>query len=371
MEKENRFFLPLCCLVLQTMAFAAFAKAADRDTTGAGENKDGKFVAVFWNLENYFDYTDGGQSESDKEFSSFGRRHWTKKKFEAKSAKIAKGIFYLADKYGQFPDVIGLAEVENGKVLYKLLHDTNLRKTDYCFVHFDSHDRRGIDVALLYRGSKFRLLGAEAVTPLTEDGDTIFTRDILYAVLEEIGAEKASGTRRWDILVNHHPSKFGGVKESGKKRREVMMCMCEICERVLAGRSCRKGLPGNGAVTGSDGEISTGPVRIIAMGDFNDTPDGEQFALVEDILVNKAVALHGRGEGTIRYEGKWELIDMFFVSRGLAECSRMEVCRIPFLMERDKRHAGDKPKRTYSGPRYNGGVSDHLPIVLAVCETSL
>lgn len=166
MERENKLFLPLCCVVLQTVACAVFAKAAARDTMGdARENKDGKFVAVFWNLENYFDYTDGGNGQSDAEFSSRGKRHWTKKKFEEKSARIAKGIFYLADRYGQLPDVIGLAEVENGKVLYKLLHDTNLRKTDYRFVHFDSHDRRGIDVALLYRGSKFRLLGAEAVTP--------------------------------------------------------------------------------------------------------------------------------------------------------------------------------------------------------------
>ena len=102
----------------------------------------------------------------------------------------------------------------------------------------------------------------------------------------------------------------------------------------------------------------------MAMGDFNDTPDGISFRMIEDCLENKGMELHRRGDGTIRYEGKWELIDMFLVSPELDAVSEMEICRMPFHMVRESIHPGEKPFRTYSGPRYIGGISDHLPIVL-------
>jgi hypothetical protein len=101
------------------------------------------------------------------------------------------------------------------------------------------------------------------------------------------------------------------------------------------------------------------------MGDFNDTPDGRQFSVVSDILENKGVYLHDRGEGTIRYKGKWELIDNFLVSRNL-NVSEMSIIEIPFLMTYDRRYPGEKPYRTYSGPRYIGGVSDHCPITICI-----
>ena len=100
------------------------------------------------------------------------------------------------------------------------------------------------------------------------------------------------------------------------------------------------------------------------MGDFNDNPDGEQFDMLEGILVNKSLGLYERGEGTIRFQGKWDLIDMFLVSPSVSIFSKMEIVKIPFLMVRDNTYAGYKPYRTYSGPRYIGGVSDHCPIVL-------
>ena len=111
---------------------------------------------------------------------------------------------------------------------------------------------------------------------------------------------------------------------------------------------------------------SLGNADIVAMGDFNDTPDGAAFAMVKDSLVNKGMELHHDGEGTIRYEGKWELIDMFLVGMQLDDVTEMEICRMPFHIVRDTGHPGDKPFRTYSGPRYIGGISDHLPIVLRI-----
>ena len=99
------------------------------------------------------------------------------------------------------------------------------------------------------------------------------------------------------------------------------------------------------------------------MGDFNDTPANPVYKILEPTLHNLAAPLHQKGEGTIKYDGGWELIDLFFVSESLRE-SAMKILQIPFLMTKDSGHAGTKPLRTYSGPRYQGGVSDHCPIWL-------
>jgi hypothetical protein len=100
------------------------------------------------------------------------------------------------------------------------------------------------------------------------------------------------------------------------------------------------------------------------MGDFNDNPSGSQFDLLEGKLKNACTDIYEKGEGSIRFEGRWDLIDMFWVSENMYSESTAEVLRIPFLMTRDRKHPGEKPLRTYSGPRYLGGVSDHCPVVL-------
>lgn len=299
--------------------------------------QDEKLV-VFWNLENFFDYVDGGEGESDREWSSTGSRRWTKTRFYTKCDAIAKTMFWIGEKYGRMPDVIGVAEVENSGVLYKLLSSSLLRKYDYKVVHYDSHDRRGIDVALLYRSSVYRKVSSSVTVP-EYDAQKLSTRDILQVCLESVDGE------RMNVLVNHHPSKYGGSQASESRRDAAMTAMRNLCDSLAVADS---GIP------------------VIAMGDFNDTPDGEQFRMLDGVLVNKADSLFRAGQGTIRFEGKWDLIDMFMVSGSISEKSAMEILQVPFLMTYEKKYPGLKPLRTYSGPRYIGGVSDHCPIVLTV-----
>ena len=295
-------------------------------------------VVMFWNVENFFDHVDQGTGESDKEVSSFGARHWTKRKFQTKCDDIAKSVLWIGDEYGRMPDVIGLAEVENRWVLWKLLNNTLLRKYDYKIVHFDSGDRRGIDVALLYRESVFSMLSYSLTVPVV-GGERMSTRDILQVCLEDLMGQKIN------MIVCHHPSKYGGAEESSSRRNAAMEALRGLCDSL---------------------EIADPGVPVVAMGDFNDTPSGTQFGLLEGVLVNKADSLYAAGYGTIRYQGAWELIDMFMVSEDLAPGSEMEIHRIPFLMTYEKKYPGMKPLRTYSGPRYVGGVSDHCPIVLCI-----
>ncbi|MBO5419897.1 MAG: hypothetical protein J6A22_07410 [Bacteroidales bacterium] len=297
-------------------------------------NTSDSLLVAFWNLENFFDWTDTSTGQSDRDFSYSGNRRWTRNRFYIKCDAVAKTIISMADSYGRIPDVIGFAEIENRGVLEKLIRSTLLRKYDYEIIHYDSSDRRGIDVALIYRKSSFRYLGSRTFTPYDE-GVPVRTRDILLVSLEE------STGRRLEFLVNHHPSKYGGEKASEKRRKIVMDKLVFLCDSLE-----------NNSVSDA----------VIAMGDFNETPDSDNFRPLDRIMFNHGEKKFRRGEGTIRYEGRWELIDIFFTDYDL-DCN-MFIYKPYFLMTWDNVYAGYKPLRTYSGPRYIGGVSDHLPIVL-------
>ena len=291
---------------------------------------------MFWNVENFFDWRNDSTTVSDVEFSAKGERHWTWKRFQAKANAFAKALFWVEAETGHLPDIVGLEEVENAFVLRQVLQKTALRKLDYKYVHFDSPDRRGIDVALLYRSSRLELLDSKPCHLFAAD-TVMATRDILLCVFRRDSAKVA-------VLVNHHPSKYGGAAESEPRRRIAVERL-----RFLA-----------------DSLAAIGIDRIIAGGDFNDTPDNPVFRLLEPALLPLHMDLFRRGLGTIKYDGKWDLIDHIYVSPAQTPLSRMQILRIPFLLTRDTVHSGEKPLRTYTGPRHTGGVSDHLPVLLEV-----
>ncbi len=306
---------------------------------------------LFWNLENFFDYRDQGTSESDAEFSGRGLRHWTKKRFLTKCNAVAKTLLWTAGQTGRMPDVVAVAEVENRFVLKQLLRETALRKQPWGIAHYESPDHRGIDVGLLWRTDRWDTVCTRACHVFGPDGAVLPTRDILLVQLQRRAAQ-APAVDRWAILVNHHPSKYGG-SSSAWRREAAVDRLRELCDSLRA----------------------AGWSRIVATGDFNDTADAPLFRRL-DALENLALPLAARGQGTIRFNGRWELIDLFFLSAAASPAcassgARMTILHPPFLTERDKTHSGEKPRRTYIGPRYNGGVSDHRPIHLRLCYPSL
>ena len=312
-------------LVLLVCAAGVCVRAQEKDS----------LLVMFWNLENFFDWRDQGIGESDREFSSRGSRSWTKSRFYSKCNAISKSVFWLSDKYGKMPDAFGVCEIENKVVLKRLLSSTLLRKYDYDIIHFESMDRRGIDVALMYRKSSLSPLSTSLKTPLY-NGEKLKTRDMLHVQMKSI----VSGDTL-DFIVCHHPSKYGGADVSQGRRYSAMESLYELCDSISSNKQ-------------------------IVMGDFNDVPSADQFEKVSDILINKAENLYEQGEGTIRYKGKWDMIDMFMVSPLFDRYSTMEIGYIPFLMVYDKSYPGEKPLRTYSGPKYLGGISDHCPIILKI-----
>ena len=294
--------------------------------TACGQEKGSRQYVVFWNLENYFDPFNDSLTLDD-EFTPAGEKHWTWKKFLVKRNLIAKVLLSMRDRYGDWPLAVGFAEVENRMVLRQLTEQTPLAKLGYGVVHRDSPDSRGIDVGFIYREEYMTVLEVEARAVLT--GRERPTRDILHvaAGLHLPGGQPDT----MHCFINHWPSKFGGEEYSRPLRDSA------------------------------SGELPP----VIVMGDFNDTPDSPPVVSLQrgTGLFNPGSSLHERGEGTLKYNGRWELIDLFLISPSL-ENARMEIYSHPLLLEDDEKFLGQKPFRTYYGPRWNGGASDHLPIVL-------
>lgn len=268
-------------------------------------------LIVSWNVENLFDCKDGGTGDSDREFTPAGAKHWSSKKLCSKCNGIAKTLLKIGETEGRLPDAVAFMEVENFNVMKQLIYGTVLRKLDYRIIHYDSPDHRGIDCALIYRKSSMRLMGSCPKHVYDSLGRIMPTRDILVAEFDSLA-----------ILVNHHPSKVG--TGGGSRRKAAMDRMTFI----------------------SDSLVSCGTRRILCVGDFND-----------DLW-------HNGGMGTIKYNGAWEKIDGHF-ARGIKEVSE-EVFDDPSLTVHDTAFGGMKPLRTFSGPRYLGGISDHYPLVITV-----
>lgn len=281
-----------------------------------------------WNLENYFDPADDPVT-ADEAFTPGGEHHWTKRKYEAKRNLIAKTIIASAERFGgRMPAIVGLCEVENAKVLKALVEDSPLAAQRYRSVHRESPDPRGIDVALLYDPERVRLLDFEFIT-IPE----FATREILYA--------KVALPDTLHVFVNHWPSKYSGAKASEARRQAVCTALLHKLDSL---------------------HRSDSAAAVLLMGDFNATPrEPSVMRLTTEGGLKNITPKKG---GTIRFKGKWEMIDQMLASPAAAQkIGPAEVFRPSFLLEDDKSFMGEKPRRTNVGPRYNAGASDHLPII--------
>lgn len=317
-------------------------------TTGTSQNNPARsFTVLFYNTENFFDCEDD-TLKSDEEFLPGSDRKWTYSRYKNKVNKTAKVI--LASNGWEPPDIVGLCEIENDKVLNRLIWDTGLSEAGYRYVHYESPDKRGIDAALLYRKSKFRILKSCPVNvSIPEKG--FFTRDILYVK----GLVFDDDT--FHILVCHMPSKYGGELSSEWKRNYVSTQIRKVCDSIFA--------------TGINS-------KVIILGDMNEPPDGNAIKNIimpgtKAALINLATSCdYDNALGTIKYQGHWEVIDQIIISKSLREppyqCDGMTIIDLPFLLEHDKSFSGKKPFRTFLGPVYHGGFSDHLPVKATISK---
>lgn len=341
-KKKNKLSLLLCLILTLLITSHSSLASLKNDST---------YTIMFYNVENLFDI-DNDPTTIDEEFLPNGDRFWNNHKFYLKLKRIFQVI--MAAGQGELPVVIGLCEIENQTVLELLLHTTPLAKMGYKIVHKESPDRRGIDVALLYREDLFDPINYKTF-PVINPNDTEFkTRDILY-----VKGKIANDTLHF--FINHWPSKYGGLMET-------------IPLRALAAKTLRTNIDSLFTLNSNS--------KIIAMGDFNDSPFDESISkelmalthfdsISLSSLYNLAYPLAEIGRGSNKYQGKWELIDQIIVSGALLQpkglstsTNSFHIFSPPFLLEPDKNFLGEKPFRTYVGFKYNNGFSDHLPVLL-------
>lgn len=292
---------------------------------------------VEWNVENLFD-TVPDSGHDDREFLPQGSHHWTPSRYWRKLDEVGKTIAALGDTLG-LPPLIGLCEVENDTVLTHLTKRSVLRTAGYRYIMTDSPDHRGIDVALLYHPTLFRLLAHRSIRVSAEKQRLSPTRDILYAY-----GQTRSGSNL-HLFVCHLPSKTGGVKNANKLRNLVASTLRQAVDSVLTADPL---------------------ARLIVMGDFNATPREAVFRHfcppLRETLPTSRHELN-RPIGTYFFQRLWSYLDHILVSPAIHTLGPASEARLPHLLDKD-----GHPYRTFRGPTYQGGISDHLPLVLDILD---
>jgi hypothetical protein len=330
---------------------------------------------AFYNVENLFD-TINDPHTNDEEWLANGSQHWTGAKYRKKLANLSKVIAQIGtgENPANSPVVIGVAEVENRRVLEDLIKQPGLAEKGYAVIHFDSPDRRGIDVGLLYQTKYFKPTSYKNIplyiyengkqadkskndTPddaedhsATADDGRIYTRDQLL-VTGLLDGEEVS------FIVNHWPSRSGGEKKSSPNREAAAALNKFTIDSLYA-------LKPN--------------LKLITMGDLNDGPYNNSIKKVlgakahkEDVkekgLFNPMAEMSDKGIGTLAYRDAWDLFDQMIVTEPLI---KKDYSSLRYW----KAGVWNKSFMTQPGGQYRGyplrnangqvGYSDHFPVYL-------
>ena len=312
---------------------------------------------AFYNLENLFD-TENDPLTYDDDRTPDGKDHWTEEIYQDKLKNMAKVMAEIgADVSGNTPTIIGVCETENRKVLEDLVNQETLVEEDYGIIQFDSPDRRGIDVALLYKKKLFTPTHYKAKELLIYDDNDkskrVFTRDQLV-VSGMLDGEKIH------LIVNHWPSRSGGEKRSRSKRIKAAKLNRQIIDSIFSDEPYAK---------------------IITMGDFNDDPTSpsvkdylnaqrESNGMQMRELFNPMEDLAKQGYGSLAYRDSWNLFDQIIISTELTKKDfssyrfyKAGIYNKTYLVNAHGRYKG-YPYRSFASGSYTGGYSDHFPVYI-------
>ena len=342
MKKKKAIILTFAILLISILISATVSSFA-----GFMYNKKRNLTVVFYNVENLFD-TENTQGARDGEFTPEGEKKWTKERYLKKLEDISK-VLSSVNK-NELPEIIGLCEIENRKVLDDLVATKLLSEGNYKIEQFESPDYRGIDCALIYRPNEFEVLGSAPIKVNFADDIEYSTRDILYV------KGLTNNNEEFHIFVNHWPSRIGGLEKTEPKRLAVAHIVKNKIDSVLN---------------------QNGKANILVLGDMNDEPSNKSLDKVlfakqpidkNTELVNLMYPDHLNKIGSYNYRGNWNMLDNIVVSEGLLDNKGFK-CKekkghvfSESWMEYRNQNGEVSPNRTYGGPNYYGGVSDHFPV---------
>ncbi len=345
----EKIFSIVAVLLLQNILYSQELK----------KGKEYNVVCVaFYNLENLYDTIidpDPNKTLQD-DFTPNGDKKFTSERYQQKLTNMAKVISELGtESQPDGPAILGVCEIENRQVLEDLVDMPSIRSRNYKIVHYDSPDRRGVDVALLYQEKYFTYQSSKSFTLKDPSDSSFFTRDQLL-VSGKIGNES------FHFMVAHWPSRRGGEKRSRPNR----ILAAELGLKVMD--SIRKSDPAG---------------KVIYMGDLNDDPisyslknviraEGEITQVEQGEFYNPMEKLYHQGIGTLAYKDNWNLFDQFICTSTLVprdndfshyKYYKAKVFNAPYLKGSSGNFAG-YPFRTYVGSTWQGGYSDHFPVYM-------
>lgn len=304
---------------------------------------------MFYNVENAFDIYDDTLKEDD-DFLPGGLMRWNQTRFDKKINSLYKVI--IAAGAWSPPEIVAFCEIENRKVLDDLVFDTYLSKFNYGIVHEDSPDRRGIDVCLIYRKDIIRILNYEYWKPAEQEFNS---RSVLYVKVE-------CSNDTLHLIINHWPSRIGGVLAAEDLRSQIALMVKRKADSIYINKGS----------------------KIVLTGDFNSTPEDPEMKMLtgsgfrNNSLINLSANNDSEGSGTYKFMGTWETIDQILVSQKLltlnagfhTDQEHFRIFNPDFLLIKDPKYPGSMPFSTYRGYRYQGGFSDHLPVILELHSVS-
>ncbi len=310
------------------------------------------FIVVTYNVENLFD-TVNSPHFNDDSFTPSGEKHWTYDRYKKKLNDLARVILTIPEK--ELPAIIGLAEVENRKVLEDLVNNRGLRRGGYEIIYEKGMDPRGIGCALLYRPEFFKVKSHNYI-PIEDPVDP----DYLYRGILHVKGTGPEGSNL-HIFMNHWKSRSGGQQETQRQRMFSAISLRKQLDMLLSRES---------------------NFKVIIMGDFNDEPtnrsltnglsaSGKRKNIQFGEHYNLFYDLHNlHGEGTYNYKGVWNMLDQILVSYNLLNQKKGlttgydggHVLKEEWMMYDSELYGEKLPSATYGGPEYYGGPSDHLPI---------
>jgi predicted extracellular nuclease len=301
-----------------------------------------QYTVAFYNLENLFDFH-RNRYILDKDFTEAGKKKWDEARYLKKLDRLSNAISRVGyQETMSLPEILGVAEVENKKVLQDLINQPKLKGGHYDFIHYDGPDERGIDVALIYNKRVFQEIESYPITVHLEDerGVRDTTRDILYVHGNLAGCPV-------DIYVNHWPSRRDGVNDTNNKRVEVATQLRNHLEQL---------------------ELNPDRRRII-LGDFNDEPQDESLMILKDQnLFNVTADLKMFHRGSVNHKFKWSLFDQILISDNLINDEPEELYFYKaniyddIMLRQWKGKYRGQPSRSFVGNHYMGGYSDHFPV---------
>lgn len=317
----------------------------------SAQKQVGVYPIAFYNLENLFD-PNSTDEQRDREFSPTGAKNWTEEKYRKKLNNMAHVISLLAKEYSPSgAAMIGVSEIGNRKVLEDLVATGDLKGRGYEIVHYDSPDRRGVDVGLLYNPRIFTVTSSHSYPYKLPDNPNFKTRDQL--LVSGILAGES-----FHVIVNHWPSRYGA--KSSELREHAAAISKHIADSIYN---------------------SDPNAKVVIMGDLNDDPTDKSVRLVlgakkkqEEVkpggYFNTMWAIYDRGIGSLSYQGKWNLFDQIIVSANLLGKDRStlkywkaEIFNREFLLQKEGKNKG-YPLRTFSGNTFLNGYSDHFPTLI-------